>query len=226
MAASTRDIPRVVPGVFFAAVAPIPRGPHGLDRSVVANSHRERLLVAMTELVAANGYPATTISDIAARASVSKSTFYESFANKDACANAGYDRFIDVLIAALATRLQASADGAEVVAVLDAYLDTLAGDLVVARAYQCALEDAGVIDRRRRRAALVRLAEVLRLEQRKRAASNPELNGDLPMEAFLGAIYATRQLASDALALTSEPDLRAVSQVLKDWLVAGFRRMT
>lgn len=43
---------------------------------------RERILVAMTELVAEKGYPATSIGDIARRASVSRSTFYANFADK------------------------------------------------------------------------------------------------------------------------------------------------
>ncbi|WHU49136.1 TetR/AcrR family transcriptional regulator [Gordonia sp. L191] len=225
MSKSSEGIPRVRAGVFFTSTPPIPRGPHGLDRTVVTSAHRERLLIAMTELVAAQGYRNTRVADIASRAAVSKSTFYESFPNKDACANAGYNRFIDVLITALAGRLRDAPNGSEVAAVLDGYLDTLANDLVVARAYQCELEDAGVIDRPRRRDALLRLAELLRLEQMRRAEHDPTLNAELPVAAFLGAIYATRQLASDELSSTTEPDLRALSAELKDWLVAGFRRI-
>jgi AcrR family transcriptional regulator len=45
---------------------------------------RERILVAMTELVAENGYPDVAITEIAAHASVSLTTFYAHFDGKEA----------------------------------------------------------------------------------------------------------------------------------------------
>jgi AcrR family transcriptional regulator len=45
----------------------------------------------MAEAVAENGYVATSISDIVARARVSRSAFYACFADKEACFLAGYE---------------------------------------------------------------------------------------------------------------------------------------
>jgi AcrR family transcriptional regulator len=49
-----------------------------------AREPRERLLAAVTELVAEDGYPTMTISRIAGRAGVSLSTFYDCFDGKEA----------------------------------------------------------------------------------------------------------------------------------------------
>ncbi len=66
-------------------------GRHRLPREDVTRSQRERLLVATIHAVAELGYPAVTVADIVARASVSRSTFYAQFADRDACFVAAYD---------------------------------------------------------------------------------------------------------------------------------------
>ncbi|MGW4245556.1 TetR/AcrR family transcriptional regulator [Nocardia sp. NPDC004722] len=58
---------------------------HRAARDAVLTSQRGRLLEAMVECVEAKGYSATTLSDIVARARVSRSTFYEHFSNKEHC---------------------------------------------------------------------------------------------------------------------------------------------
>ncbi|HUE28898.1 MAG TPA: TetR/AcrR family transcriptional regulator, partial [Solirubrobacteraceae bacterium] len=86
--------------------ARLPRGPGALPREVVAQAHRRRLLNAMAEAVAENGYVATSIADIVARARVSRSAFYACFADKEACFLAGYsqeaDRHFELITAAAA----------------------------------------------------------------------------------------------------------------------------
>ena len=74
-------------------LAPLPRGPHRLARSEVAASQRGRLMTAMAELMADGGYGAVTIGELARRAGVSRSAFYENFADKETCLLAAYDRF-------------------------------------------------------------------------------------------------------------------------------------
>lgn len=53
--------------------------------------HRRRLMEAMAHVVAVQGYASVTIADLAARAHVSKRTFYEHFDTKDECLIALYD---------------------------------------------------------------------------------------------------------------------------------------
>lgn len=53
---------------------------------------RERLVTAIVATIADRSYPATTISEIAGRASASLSTFYENFENKEEALLAALDR--------------------------------------------------------------------------------------------------------------------------------------
>jgi AcrR family transcriptional regulator len=64
---------------------PLPRGRHKLAREHVLDSQRDRLLRAMRECVAANGYADTTVSKVAAAARVSPNRFYEFFRDKTEC---------------------------------------------------------------------------------------------------------------------------------------------
>jgi AcrR family transcriptional regulator len=69
----------------------LPRGPHGLTREQVAANQRLRVGMAMLEAVGENGYVATTVSEVVARAGVSRKAFYQHFANKEECFLATYD---------------------------------------------------------------------------------------------------------------------------------------
>jgi AcrR family transcriptional regulator len=90
--------------VSKATVVPriLPRGRHKLDPQLVAASQRQRLLEAITELVAEKGYPDLTIGDIVARAGTAKRTFYDHFADKLQCFLAALDGITDTLVAASA----------------------------------------------------------------------------------------------------------------------------
>ncbi len=68
----------------------LPRGRHGLPRGEVVRQQRERLLEAVPRVVAAKGYAAATIEDIAAAAGVSRRAFYENFHDKEGCFVAAY----------------------------------------------------------------------------------------------------------------------------------------
>jgi AcrR family transcriptional regulator len=69
----------------------LPRGPHQLSREQVENHQRGRIIAAMIAAAGTKGYGSTTIGDITRRARVSRDTFYEQFANKEACFLAAYD---------------------------------------------------------------------------------------------------------------------------------------
>jgi AcrR family transcriptional regulator len=80
----------------------LPRGPHSLSRAEVETHQRDRILAAMIATAGTNGYAATTIADITRRARVSRDTFYEQFANKEACFLAAYDRLVRELLLVMA----------------------------------------------------------------------------------------------------------------------------
>jgi AcrR family transcriptional regulator len=73
----------------------LPRGPQALPREHVAAHQRERLVEAMVQAVSERGVVATTISDLVARAGISRRTFYEHFDNKEDCLLATYDTILE-----------------------------------------------------------------------------------------------------------------------------------
>lgn len=60
----------------------LPRGRHRLPPSVVARSHRTRIIHATAHVTYEKGYADATIADIVSAAGVSRQVFYEHFADK------------------------------------------------------------------------------------------------------------------------------------------------
>lgn len=61
----------------------LPRGRSALPQSVVDESRRGRIMQAALDEVAEVGYPAATVATIIKRARVSRTSFYEAFADKE-----------------------------------------------------------------------------------------------------------------------------------------------
>jgi AcrR family transcriptional regulator len=95
MPPATRRLPRSsssyrsYPGGPYAGK--LPRGPHSLTREQVAANQRLRVGMAMLEAIGEKGYVATTVSEVVARAGVSRKAFYQHFTNKEECFLATYD---------------------------------------------------------------------------------------------------------------------------------------
>jgi AcrR family transcriptional regulator len=68
-----------------------PRPEAGHPPPFVAYSQAERIIRAVAACASERGYPAVTIAEIAARASISQATFYSHFADKDAALLAALD---------------------------------------------------------------------------------------------------------------------------------------
>ena len=64
----------------------LPAGVHGLSPELVARNQRERLIAAMAEACAEQGYAETSVAELANRAGVSTATFYKLFDSKLECA--------------------------------------------------------------------------------------------------------------------------------------------
>ncbi len=172
----------------------------------------------MTELLAARGYRGFGIRNIATRAGVSLGAFYECFGGMDECVFAGYDRFIEVLLKKMAAVEVPEDDRGRLVAgLLGAYFDTLQQDLVVARAYQVEIDALGPPARERRRDALTLFATYIR-ERLARTTDDGQPPAELPWSAYIGVVYAARQLASDALDTAAQPDLTALGADLEVWI--------
>jgi AcrR family transcriptional regulator len=64
-------------------------------RDIGVRSQRQRIIEAMVSSCAEKTYPATTISDIVSRASISRTTFYKRFSGKRDCFDAALDSCIE-----------------------------------------------------------------------------------------------------------------------------------
>lgn len=209
-------------GVFFGPPETLPRGRHRMTREQIAAAQRERLMIAITELLAQHGWAHVRVSDIAARAGVSLEAFYSSFTDKESCIFAAYERFINVLVERVGESASTTLSWRDFISgELEAYLGTLMSDLVVARAFQVEFDALGRQARMRRRASLLRFAEVSFGAQERLLASDPGLRG-LSIEAHLAMVYAVRQLACDALETVERPDLRAMIPQLLEWILPAF----
>ena len=206
---------RITSGVIFTVPPSLPRGRHELSRAEVSAAQRERMLIAATELLAGAGYRGFGVREICARASVSRAAFYACFADKDACVHAAYDRFIAVFLDRLAAGGATAGDWPGCVReFVSAYLGTLQRDLVAARAFGVEMDALGRAARERRRTALTHLAGFVRDLREKRFPDT----APAPLSAYIGAIYALRQIASDALDAEPEPDLPSLVDELTTWL--------
>ena len=113
-------------------------------------------------VVAEKGYEATTIADLAKDAGVSRTTFYELFADKEACFLAAYDDSADRLVRRIAAAYEAEERWPDRVrAGLTTLLEALAADPAQARLALVDVAAAGPAAQRRQRAAVQRLTPFL-----------------------------------------------------------------
>lgn len=215
-----RDLPGVSDGVFFTAPPALPRGKHALSKDEVVAAQRERMMIAVTELLAARGPREVGPKEVCARAGLSLSAFYACFDSKEACVFAAYDRFIEVLLGRLlGVGGEDLAWRPYVEAIIGAYVGTLASDLVVARAFQVEMDAMGSPARQRRRDALSAMAALLR---EKHTAWDPTAHERLPADAYLAGVYGLRQLVSDELERAPEPDLVELGRRAAEWVAELF----
>jgi AcrR family transcriptional regulator len=71
----------------------LPKGPHDLTRKQVRASQRQRILDAVLDVVGEYGYAGATVAHITKSAGISRTTFYEQFANKQEAFLTAYDEF-------------------------------------------------------------------------------------------------------------------------------------
>lgn len=169
----------------------LPRGRHSLGRTAVVVSQRARLIEAIVEAVAEKGYAATTVADVIGRAGVSRTTFYDLFADKEDCFLTAYEAGARAHIDAVRTAADAAEGWLEKLRAGGLrYLEVLAEEPAWARAFIVEVLSAGQRALRHRAAVHARSVALLREgHERARAAL-----GDLPplrdevFEAVVGAV--------------------------------------
>ncbi len=105
---------------------------------------KERVLAGLSAAVAAKGYAATTIADIVRHARISKRTFYQHFADKEACFLTAYRRASDLLQAMLTASLDRALDAdAQIRTTLATYVQALELDPAQTRTFLLEIYAAG-----------------------------------------------------------------------------------
>jgi AcrR family transcriptional regulator len=184
------------------ALRVLPRGRYAAPRAVVAESQRERLLVAMADATAAKGYANVAVADVIERAGVSRRSFYEHFANKEECFLAAYDAGVEGLLGAIGEAEEATAgllEGAR--AGTEVYLQLLADNPAFARTFLIEVLGAGPAALERRDAVHQRFADRL-AEAHAAIAEELGPSAKLPAPApyiFRAAVGAIHELVIDRL---------------------------
>ncbi|GAA4985112.1 AcrR family transcriptional regulator [Nonomuraea thailandensis] len=160
---------------------------------------RQRLAEAAVALFDENGYDATTVDDIAARAGVSRSTFFRNYRSKEDAIFPDHD----ALLARIDARLRASTAGTAIVAITDAVRIVLAHYV----------EDAEVSLRRYQ---LVRQVPALRDREIASVARYQRL-----FREFVGKWLGDSPDAGLRAELMAASVVAAHNQVLRGWLRAG-----
>lgn len=207
-------VTQIADGIFFTR--PDRRAPAQRDLSPdeALTEQRQSLLIAVTELMALMGYASFGIREVATRADVSISGFYQCFADKDECVFAAYDRFIEVMTGRVLAAIDGPTDwDSMVTAVVGAYLTALDADPVVTRAFQVEMDALGRPARERRRQALNGMAVLLKA-RRDEVWPGAE---DVPLSAYIGAVYAVRQLACDRVD-DDDPEVAGLNDEVQPWI--------
>jgi AcrR family transcriptional regulator len=175
----------------------LPRGRHAAPREVVAESQRDRMLVAMADATASKGYANVAVADVIERAGVSRRSFYEHFANKEECFLAAYDAGVAGLLEESAQAEAQAGRGllAGARAGTEAYLQLLADNPAFARTFLVEVLGAGPAALERRAAVHERFAQRLLESYRAIGGDVPEP----PAYIFRAAVGAIHELVIDRL---------------------------
>ncbi|MBS1869175.1 MAG: TetR/AcrR family transcriptional regulator [Actinobacteria bacterium] len=177
----------------------LPRGRHAAAREVVLASQRGRLLEAMAQCVAEQGYAATTVAQVIARAGVSRKTFYEHFADKRACFLAAWEVGNEILLAqVLAAGEEADGWRARLRAGADAFLEVLAAEPDFARSFLIEVLSVGEEALARRAEILERFADALAQTHTQALAEGAAL-APVPRWALRAAAGAAWELTVEHL---------------------------
>lgn len=125
--------------------------------------YRRRLMDGMAAAVAERGYADTTIADIVRHARVSRRTFYEQFASKEACLLALYVAASERVIRATAAAIGSAGDrDAQIARATAAYLARMQASPVLTRTLFLEILGAGPAGLQVRREINQRYAELFR----------------------------------------------------------------
>ncbi|GAA2359980.1 hypothetical protein GCM10009854_43640 [Saccharopolyspora halophila] len=170
----------------------LPPGRHGIPADEVAGDQRGRILAAVVSCVGESGYAKATVEDFIGRAGVSRKTFYQHFANREAAFLAAYDEVAERVTSAAQKAYSAQDDlVASARAALECTLRELAADPDAAVLGIVEVFAAGPKALERRSEILGRLTDLM-TEQTKdlpESAPGPNFTAEVVVGAVLEVLY-------------------------------------
>lgn len=163
----------------------------GTMQAAATDENAARLLDGLAAAIAEKGYASTTIADIVRHARVSKRTFYETFADKEACFLASYRAVTERMMTTIAYAVDANGAWQEQVdAAARAYLHVLEENPALTRTFLVEIHAAGPKALQLRREVHQQFAELLRGLVAAGRRKHPEIRPLSPMmaTAVVGAI--------------------------------------
>jgi AcrR family transcriptional regulator len=157
----------------------------------------ERLIEAMAASIEDKGYRATTVADVVRIARTSRRTFYEHFADRDACFLALFDATNDATMEAIATAVHPDAPPAEQVdQALEAYIDSICTHPALYRSFVRELPALGRAGAERQLAVIERFAQLLVNLVESGRRQQPALDArPLTMDTAIMIVGGLRELA-------------------------------
>jgi AcrR family transcriptional regulator len=162
---------------------------------------RARILDAMARVAAERGFAAATVADVVRAAGVSRTTFYEQFASKDACFLEAYRHGVDAVDDRIRAAVHAAGPAgwrAQLRAGIRGYLDALVADPALARTSLQEVHAAGPDALDARADALRRFAARYHATFEQAREGDPSLREPHP-DALFVLCAGTEQLAAERL---------------------------
>jgi AcrR family transcriptional regulator len=191
----------------------------------IGATHRARLTAGLALAIAEKGYAAATIADVVRRARVSKRTFYEHFADKQACFLALYAETSDGLLAIIADAVARTQGGWEerLATAARCYFERVAREPALIRTGLIEIQAAGPAARRLRRDVQRRYADMLRTLSTEAAAQEPSIT-PLSRELATALVGGIDELMLEAVEAGQEQRLAGLADAAIELIRATLAR--
>jgi AcrR family transcriptional regulator len=181
---------------------------------------RERLLEGLARAITDDGYAAATIADVVGHARVSKRTFYEHFADKEACYLALYAAASERMTRTIAEAAAIDAPWAQRMdAAAGAYFAELAAQPALTRTYLLEIQAAGPRALELRRTVHGRFAALLRALTEEAARDDASLRPLSPAMA-IAVVGAVNELILLAVERDETPRLGELADTATELIAA------
>lgn len=178
----------------------LPRGRSALPESEVAASQRGRIMQAVTDEVAEVGYAKATVAGITRRARVSRTTFYQSFDDKEHAFSAAYVAISDQVVSVIRERAAETDDSAwreRIELGIRALVESFESRPSYARSYMVEVHGAGERVLRQRDRVVERHSRSLARVAQLAGEAGASVRQPTELEV-IGAIGATEELVARA----------------------------